>query len=312
MEIWEILALKDGSDSLLGWCGNVLGDWQVVDDQSKEHMGHDSGVHRLASDRGPCFLKIHEDRAHWAAEVHGYERWAPVFGAKAPRLLGVHDSEPLALIVTALPGTVLERVTLRPEVEKAVWFDAGRALADLHALPPGSTFGVPGRDGRCAPDAPLDAVTWVSDDLDQWVATGRQHGCLTRDELWLVDAARELLPAFAGERPIPCHRDYCPANWMVDDAGRWTGVIDFEFSRWDVRISDLTRYPDWDYVERPEMVEAWMEGYGRTLSDQEERQRLVAHVQYALAAIVWGHQANFLGFKAEGQRAMAHLASRFR
>ena len=161
-------------------------------------------------------------------------------------------------------------------------------------------------------DAPGDAVTWVRDDLDQWVARGRQYGCLTRAELWLVDAARELLPAYAGEQPVPCHRDYCPANWVVEADGRWTGVIDFEFSRWDVRVSDLTRYPDWDYSERPEMVEALLEGYGRTFSDDEARQRLVAHVQYALTAIVWGHEARFLGFKAEGQRAMAHLARRFR
>jgi len=302
------MAQGSGAGTLQGWCGSVLGDWRAVDDESKEHMGHDSGVHRLASDLGPCYLKVHKDGAHWAAEVHGYEHWAPCFESRAPRLLGVHASEPLALIVTALPGKVLEHVRLHPEVERAVWFEAGRALAKMHALSHGAAFGIPGRNGQCAPEAPRDAATWVKGDLEAWVARGRQYGCLTREELRLVNAARELLPAFAGEPPVPCHRDYCPANWMVDEHGRWAGVIDFEFARWDVRAFDLTRYPSWDNIERPEMVEALLEGYGRTFSEAEERQRLVAQVHYALTAIVWGHEASFLGFKAEGQRAMAHLA----
>ena len=227
--------------------------------------------------------------------------WAPAFGERAPRLIA-RDTQRRRrrLIVSELQGTVLERTTLSPEIEEAVWFEAGRALAALHALPSGESFGSPARGGRCVPDAPRDAVIWVEHSLDEWVERGRRTGCLTTDELAVVDAARPLLPAFADERPIPCHRDYCPANWLVDDAGRWVGVIDFEFSRWDVRAFDFVRHPDWDYIERPRRVEALLAGYGRAFSEAEERQRLVAHVHYALTAIVWGHEANFLGFKGRG------------
>ena len=55
------------------WCDDVLGDWELAGDDSKEHMGHDSGVYRLRSGQGNCYLKVHDDAAHWACEVHGYE-----------------------------------------------------------------------------------------------------------------------------------------------------------------------------------------------------------------------------------------------
>ena len=53
-----------------------------------------------------------------------------------------------------------------------------------------------------------------------------------KDVIWLVDA-------FEYECPTPCHRDYCAANWLVDEKA-WSGVIDFEFAYWDVRVADFT------------------------------------------------------------------------
>ena len=41
----------------------------------------------------------------------------------------------------------------------------------------------------------------------------------------------------------------------------------------------------------------------------EEQQQLVAHVQYALSAIVWGREAEFYGFEAEGRQALQHLSA---
>jgi len=123
-----------------------------------------------------------------------------------------------------------------------------------------------------------------------------------------VEKAKELLPAFEGEQPVPCHRDYGPANWLVDEDGNWAGVIDMEFSAWDVRIDDFTRYPDWEWIQRPELVEALFEGYGLSLTERERKQYLVSHTLYALGAIVWGHGYGFYGFEQEGRDALRHLA----
>ena len=298
----------DGFPTLLTWCASVLGPFEMLSDESRVHVGHASGVYRLRRESGRCCLKVHEDASHWECEVHGYEQWAPVFGEHVPKLIAVREEQPLALIVTELPGTILEKVRLAPSQERDVWFAAGEALATLHGMAEGPYFGPCHRDGSCVQGPVTAATEYVSGSLDAWVQRGMCAGCLTADELATIQAARELVPAFAGERPLPCHRDYCPANWLVSDEGAWVGVIDFEFSHWDVRAADLTRYPDWDWIERPGMVEALLAGYGRSFTAAEEQQRLVAHAQYALSAIVWGQESAFYGFKAEGQQALRRLA----
>jgi hypothetical protein len=87
----------------------------------------------------------------------------------------------------------------------------------------------------------------------------------------------------------------------------WTGVIDFEFSGWDVGAVDFSRYPNWDWIEHPELAEAFFEGYGHIFTPAEEQQRLVAHVQYALDAVVWGMENSYFGFAADGRKAFKHL-----
>jgi aminoglycoside phosphotransferase (APT) family kinase protein len=192
--------------------------------------------------------------------------------------------------------------------ERDVWRAAGQALVALHDLAVGESFGPSYRDGTCAASAIREARAFVMVDLDDWTERGLMLGCLDAGDLTVINAARDLVPAFEGERPTPCHRDYGPANWLVTADGAWAGVIDFEFARWDVRVADLTRYPDWEWMRRPDLVEAFLEGYGRSFSPAEEQQRLVGHVQYALSAIVWGRENSYHGFEAEGREALAHLA----
>jgi Ser/Thr protein kinase RdoA (MazF antagonist) len=118
-----------------------------------------------------------------------------------------------------------------------------------------------------------------------------------------------LTPAFDGERPVPCHRDYCAANWLVRPDGTWAGIIDFEFAHWDVRVADFARDPHWNWIHRPDLIDAFFEGYGRSLTPAEEQQLLVARAEYALSAIVWGRDHAFHGFEWEGRVSLAHLAS---
>ena len=89
-------------------------------------------------------------------------------------------------------------------------------------------------------------------------------------------------------------------------------MIDFEFSRWDVRMNDFARFPDWEWERRPELPEALLEGYGRPLSEAEREQLLVLRVKYALTAVVFGHQTSMHGFEAEGHEAIRTLDKKLR
>lgn len=262
---------------------------------------------RLRARSGFYYAKIHQDPAHWASEVHAYEKWAPAFESLAPKLIGVREKEPLALLISALPGQVLEALKLPDEQLIGVWQAAGKALRPFHDQVVGEFFGPVHRNGTHAGVLIIDAVQWVDSQFDDWLKRGALLEALSDDELAVIRAVRRMLPAFSGEHPTPCHRDYCPANWLVTPAGTWAGIIDFEFSYWDVRAADFTRYAEWDWIDHPERIEAFFEGYGRSWSTAEEQQRQVCLALYALSAMVWGEETGYRGFAAEGRRALSFL-----
>lgn len=299
-------------DALLTWCASVLGPVELASDCSKSHPGGLASTWRLRSAAGYCYLKTHRGPSYWGTEVHAYEQWASAFGCFAPKLLAVRNEEPRALVVSELPGKCLENLQLLVPQERAVWRAAGQALAALHGLATGEYFGPCRRDGTPASDPTHDARGHVASCLENRLERGIRMGYLSDDEVAIGRAALDLVPAFEGELPVPCHRDYCPANWLVTDDGVWSGVADFEFARWDVRVTDFARYPDWDWISRPDLTEAFFDGYGRSFSPEEEQQRLVAHVQYALDAIVWGNDNAYHGFAADGRQALEHLGTLLR
>ncbi len=302
---------KAEMDEALAWCASVLGPVEVASDTSKEHGGHESSTRRLRTGAGFCYLKIHHAPAAWHNEVHAYEHWAGAFGAYAPRLLAVRDEPPLALVISELPGQIVEHLPLPPERQRSIWRAAGAALVDLHNLGSGDCFGPCHRDGACAEEYPRDARAYISQRFGDLIEKAIQGEYINREELEIVRSAYALVPACEGERPSPCHRDYCAANWLVSPEGVWAGIIDFEFASWDVRAADFTRDPDWNWVRRPDLVQSFIEGYndraGRSFTPIEEQQLLVAHAEYALGAVVWGRDFAFYGFEQEGHESLAHL-----
>ncbi len=301
--------------TVLTWCADVLGPFTLDADHTREHAGQRASALHLLTPAGGCYVKMHRDKTHWENEVHAYERWAPAFGDFAPHLLAVRDVEPLALVISALPGQVLEQHPLETAQEQAVWYAAGRALAGLHNLDEGESFGPCHRDGSPARRVMTDAREYLIQELDGWLERGAgrgadagasKRGILSAEELAIVRDVRGLINAFAGERPTPCHRDYCAYNWLVNSAGTWTGVIDFEFACWDVWATDFARDADWNWVNRPALPEALIAGYGngRAFTAREEQQILFARALYALAAVVWGEENEYHIFAGEGRRAL--------
>jgi len=303
---------KSDFEALQEWCTAILGPFQIQSDHSKAHGAHESSTLCLQTAAGTSYLKIHQTPAAWHQEVHAYEQWAGAFGALAPRLIAVHAEPPLALILGELPGQVLEKNQLSPSQERAIWRTAGAALVALHDLGAGECFGPCLRDGACAGEEVSDAVEYLSTTLSGEIDRALRARLIDREEQATLHAAYGLIPAFAGERPTPCHRDYCAPNSLVNAQGALCGVINFEFSYWDVRVADFSRDPDWAWYRRPELVTAFFEGYGRPFNPAGERQLLVSRADYALSAILWGHTYAYYGFEQEGRDALLHLRSLLR
>ena len=292
---------------ILGWCASAVGECEVLTTDGSVHDR--TAVHRLRTPSAVCYyVKMHRRRSFWETEVHAYEQWAPAFGSLVPRLIAVREEEPLALLLSELPGRSMQTLPLDEHQERMVWRAAGRALTGLHQLALGKHFGPCQRDGAPIGTPISDASAYISAELERETLRGVRAGYLDDDELAVIHAARPLLAAFAGERPVPCHRDYGPVNWLVSDDRAWAGTMDFEFAHWDVRVADFSRYPDWEWMSRPELLDAFFDGYGRPLTVEEEKQCLVARVLYALGAITWGREHSNHGFESEGRQALRHLA----
>lgn len=201
----------------------------------------------------------------------------------------------------------MDDALLSDDLEEAAWHAAGRALAGLYSLARGDCLGPCRRDGSCVGEPVGDATEYVSAELDRQADEGARAGYLSEDELAVVRAVQGLATAFAGEQLVPRHRDYGPANCLVISDGAWSGVIDFEFAYWDVRVAEFSRCPNWEWIDRPELLEAFFDGYGWSLTPKEEQQLLVARTQYSVGAISWGREHSYHGFEEEGRRALRFI-----
>lgn len=299
----ELKTMKD----IFSWCALIIGPFDVLYGDERFHGRH--SVFQIQSQTDRLYLKVHRDRNAWESEVYAYDQWPPAFERRMPRLLAIHEDEPFALLLSELPGEVMEKCPLTREQEERAWHAAGQVLAALHGLGEGDAFG-PYKREKTNTQAPVrNAVTYIRTDLVRQGEACRMAGLLDRKERDVVEAALEHTSVFAEEPPVPCHRDYHPANWIITADGVWGGVIDFEFARWDVKVADFSRYPNWEWMYRPELLEAMFDGYGRRLTSNENRQLVVARVQYALSAITWGYEHSYVGFVEEGRQAIKHLSS---
>src|SRR5215472_13698089 len=248
--------LREHAD-VLEFAGQVLGPCELERDYSWAHGM--SAVLRLRDARGVAwFAKRHRARDRHAAEVTAYRQWVPALGVHAPRL---HAADELrsAIIISAVPGEPAPwpAADLRalPDAarlaEQAVQREAGVLLRRLHDAQPPSPW-----DGwGAAKVAEFDALMPMASQL------------LDKRDLALARAQVEPLSGLPGLGRVPCHRDYTPRNWLVKDGVQY--VIDFEHARLDVWLADLARLHPGIWPDRPDLKAAFLDGYGRQLSDTD-------------------------------------------
>ncbi len=203
-------------------------------------------------------VKVHSTLDKHRREVHAYTHWTvPALGCHAPRLIAVDAALP-GILVTAVPGEPADRAARQPQAHLLVHRQAGALLRRLHDAEPAT---------------PLpDFAARLADRLDWWLAAA--NDLLTAAEQHLVRRHVAALADLPPPRGVPCHLDYQPHNWLIDHTGALR-IVDFEHARIDAAPRDLVRLAFRHWSGHPDRRAAFLAGYGRPLSDAE--QRLLTH-----------------------------------
>lgn len=104
----------------------------------------------------------------------------------------------------------------------------------------------------------------------------------------------------------PCHLDFQPRNWLIGKPGE-VSLIDFEHTRTDLPARDFVRLWFRVWATRPDLREAFLDGYGRPLTQAEDQ--LIWHLGAidALTALARGHETANPELTASGHATLRQL-----
>ena len=252
----------------------------------------ESAVWELLTETGRVFLKKHRQTRKFEQELHAYQIWTPHLSPLTPRLLE-HQRETHTLLLSAVPGELVEKVKLSTREERDLHRQAGAFLRRLHDVPFEDTD-------------TLTLAEALKKRTEAW--TARAEGVLTLEDItWVKTRVAEALPLLADFTRAPCHRDYTARNWLTD--GGTLYVIDFEHAHPDLWLYDLERLWSDVWPERPGLRAAFLDGYGRDLGEEEGVLERYAALN-ALSTIIWARDHKDVEFKKQGWRRLARLKAR--
>lgn len=148
----------------------------------------------------------------------------PLFVGADPALLGA----PFYIMRRARGIAAGHRVVKTGEPRRELARELGRQLGRIHRVKPGA----PGLEFLPLP-TPGAALQCVAD-YRRWM------GRFAETDPVLAHALRWLtINAPQDGELVLCHRDYRTGNYMIDEDGRLTAIIDWEFAGWSDPMEDL-------------------------------------------------------------------------
>jgi Ser/Thr protein kinase RdoA (MazF antagonist) len=247
-----------------------------------------TAVARVTVASGEKFVvKQHRGRVKHDREVYAYRHWTRVLGSSAPSLVAI-DTPAMIVITTALPGQPYPG-----EGTAAIFRQAGALLRRFHDAGPPSEL--------------VWFHDWLQDRARYW--TSQAGTLLSGADAGVVTSHLAALCEGPVPRGSPCHLDFQPRNWLVNQAGD-VSLIDFEHSRIDLTARDFVRLRFRIWAARPDLQHAFFDGYGRPLTEAEDE--LVWHLGAldALTGLARGHQTGDRELTASGLATLRQLRDR--
>lgn len=231
--------------------------------------------------------KLARSDERYEREHRAYSTWATALGDRAPRLIAA-DPIRRALLLTWVPGQPAT-TPVSAEAEHAVHQSAGALLRQLHDAEPVVL------SSRIGPELAARLEIWIC----------RADGLLSEQERGLLLRHAYALAALRPVETTVCHLDFEPRNWIVSNG--IVCLVDFEHSRVDARVRDLTRLAYRHWVDRPDLRLVFLAGYGRGLSAAEiEFLRHCGAIE-AVTSLVRGNETGNVILAAHGHRVLGQL-----
>ncbi|MEO6123427.1 MAG: aminoglycoside phosphotransferase family protein [Ilumatobacteraceae bacterium] len=272
-------------ERILAVASQTVGPCVVVADLSWPH-GESIVLELVTHDGHRLIGKAHRQPRKYAAELHAYRNWVGALGARGPTLIA-SDDDARVLIMTRLDAHHLMLDSERRR-DRDVSRQAGQLLRRLHGSQP-----------------PMPIRNYAArqrERLEEWIARATP-GILAADEIAFARDQVALFDQQADPLGVPCHRDWQPRNWLVDDDGRMY-VIDFEHSKVGPWHDDLHRLWWDEWRGRPELAAAFFDGYHGELTDDERSALIAASCIGHLCTIVWAAEHTDVPFGAFGRRSL--------
>lgn len=288
-------------DDLRRWIAGRLPGADTVTDVSwaREH----SRVWRVAAGADAVFVKISPTTRAYEREVRGYAHATRALCPDtAPRLIAA-DPDLRSLMSSPLPGRVVRDLPLTRATERRVHEQAGRLLRRWHDHSPPPTA----RD-RAATRA---AVAEQAQEAATCLEVTAAH--LDEAQRAVVRCVMDELPRLAATVPVVYrHGDHATRNWLFDATRGSVGLIDFETADHGIVADEFVWLYGALWGTRPDLKAAHFTGYGRLLSDDEERVLLLLAARLGVSYLRSGLTKERPDLVERGRLVLARMAHQAR
>ncbi|WP_328373356.1 aminoglycoside phosphotransferase family protein (plasmid) [Streptomyces sp. NBC_00445] len=283
--------------ALLGWAQNVVGPARVDRDVSNDRAN--SQVWRLSCATGIVFAKVAPNPTSFARDTRALREVAPGMEPGTAPLLLAADPLQQALLLTPVPGRMVKALSLTPAEQRALHRQAGRWLRRFH-----------GGAGELSSQDRADSAAEVAR-----AAAGADNHLGRAGDLIAPEGQRTVrwhAAALGRIGPLPAgfiHGDFQARNWLLDagPADRVFGAVDLERARPHAAVADLVPLACGSWVGRPDLQEAFLDGYGRALTAEEQWALRCLCALDAASTISWGAPQGDLEIVARGRATLARL-----
>lgn len=278
----------DARSELAGFVARTLPDAVEIADHSWPN-GESIVVEYRTGQGMVRVAKRHLTRRSYVRESAALRDWAPRLGpGRAPTLFDSDDD--LKIIITdRLPGAAGTADT--PDAYR----QAGELTRILHGIDVRGTQ--------------PDQAARMSDQIEEWLR--RAPGVFSPADVDFIHGLVRQADRLADPGLGSIHNDNQPRNWIVDQEGK-LAMIDFGRAQIDLYLRDFERMTYAEWIDRPDFAEAFFDGYGRRLTDDDEAMITCRGAIQGMGTVIWSREHDSPEYEQHGWRILDRVRSQSR